>query len=110
MVPEHTQGRGGEQQTAPLDCGKADPAHGQNAQYFTMPEEEHIAAARAKCSNNLKQLALALHGYHDANNQLPPGAQNAVFPVTPVSGWTEPRLSPCGSNTVRLPSMKLGTR
>jgi prepilin-type processing-associated H-X9-DG protein len=34
------------------------------------------AANRTKCVNNMKQMGLALHNYHDVNRQLPPGQTN----------------------------------
>src|SRR3954464_256707 len=42
------------------------------------------AAARAKCSSNMRQVAIALHGYHDANGRLPHGSYNLVD----GTGWT----------------------
>jgi len=50
------------------------------------------AAARMQSQNNLKQLALACHSYHDANQRLPAAAQFTSNPQTTYSTWIIPLL------------------
>lgn len=71
------------------------------------------AARRMSCSNNLRQIGLAVHNHHAALNYFPPGSVSKENPQVPTTPWTFYRwsalamLSPYLENTAAYNLLQL---
>ncbi|MDB5337692.1 MAG: hypothetical protein JWN70_3311 [Planctomycetaceae bacterium] len=63
-------------------------------------QQAREAARRSQCKNNMKQLGLALHNYHDTANTIPPGYIGPNTALGTTSNW--------GWNAMLLPGLDQG--
>ena len=61
------------------------------------------AARRLQCTNNVKQLALAVHNYHDTMKQFPPG-----YGYSGEWTWVTRREAPTASPTALISANRAG--
>lgn len=66
-------------------------------------QQAREAARSSQCKNNLKQLGLAMHNYHDVNRVIPTGGYDLTTTNYPM-GWV-PRLMPFFDQANRVSAM-----
>src|SRR5471030_138760 len=62
-----------------------------------------MTAARLKCQNNMKQIGLALHSFHESNHVFPPGLGAMGDSAVDGSSTSPPGLRFCSWHTWILP-------
>ena len=70
------------------------------------------AARRTQCKNNLKQIALAVHNYHDSHNVFPPSSTSGLGAGVwnyPGTGPTDPSIHLHSFASLLLPYMEQGS-
>ncbi|REJ91838.1 MAG: DUF1559 domain-containing protein [Planctomycetota bacterium] len=70
-------------------------------------QQAREAARRTECKNNLKQIGIALHNYHDAHRMFPSGWIGAT-PGAPQGGHDVEGMNGFGWGTMILPYMDAG--
>lgn len=66
-------------------------------------QQAREAARRTQCKNNLKQIALAIHNYHDTFNQFPPGFIDLCLPNQSAPVISGPHVN-CNNSPFWVPN------